>query len=198
MLQFGFTNRQEIRMTEVRHLSTDELNENLEVIRQSPADGGTLEVISRRPAIGGRDLVQEAELDLQEGLVGDNWKTRGQASDPPREPNPEAQLTLMNSRSAQAVSDARERWPLAGDQLYVDLDMGVDNLPAGTRLGIGSAIVEITAEPHPGCKKFVERFGMDAMTWVNSAEGKQLRLRGVNTKIVQAGTIRVGDTVTKV
>jgi hypothetical protein len=184
-------------MTDVRHLTTDELNTTLDQIRQSPTDGGTLEVIASRPDIGERVLLQEAQLDLQDGLAGDNWKTRGQQRNPPQEPNPEAQLTLMNSRSAQAVAGSRERWPLAGDQLYVDLDMGEQNLPVGARLAIGSAIVEVTAEPHPGCKKFVERFGMDAMTWVNSDEGKQMRLRGVNTKIVQAGTIHVGDTITK-
>jgi hypothetical protein len=185
-------------MAEVRHLSTDELNTNLDLIRQSPADGGKLEVISSRPDVGERVLLQEAELNLQDGLQGDNWRTRGQHKSQPQEPNLEAQLTLMNKRSAQAVAGSQERWPLAGDQLYVDLDMSVANLPAGTQLTIGSAIIEVTDEPHPGCKKFVERFGMDAMTWVNSDEGKKLRLRGVNTRIIQAGTIQVGDSITKV
>ncbi len=185
-------------MTEVRHLSTVELDTHLPQIRQSPADGGTLELITRRPDVGERVLLQVAELDAEQGLQGDNWITRGQSKTPPQAPNPDAQLTLMNARSAQAVSGSRQRWPLAGDQLYVELDMSVENLPTGARLSIGSAIVEITAEPHPGCKKFVERFGMDAMLWVNSEEGKQLRLRGVNTRIVQSGTIHVGDTITKV
>ncbi|HCL31197.1 MAG TPA: MOSC domain-containing protein [Candidatus Latescibacteria bacterium] len=185
-------------MTEVRHFSTDELNAGVDQVRQSPADSGRLEMISRRPEIGERVLLEEAELDTAEGLAGDNWSTRGARSDPPREANPEAQLTLMNARSAEAVSGSRERWSLAGDQLYVDLDIGETNLPAGSRVAIGSAIVEVTAEPHPGCKKFVERFGLDAMNWVNSPEGKQMRLRGVNTKVVQAGTIHVGDSITKV
>lgn len=182
---------------EVRHLTMDELNAGLEEIRRSPADGGILQVIMRRPAIGERELLEEGQLDLVTGLVGDNWRTRGELATPKRVPNPEAQLTLMNSRVAQLVSGSRNRWHLAGDQLYVDLDLGLENLPAGTRLAIGSALIEVTAEPHTGCKKFVERFGMDAMTFVNTPEGKKLCLRGINTRVIEAGTIRLGDTVTK-
>ena len=183
----------------VRHLTLDELNAGLPTIRQAPQDDGDLQMIARRPGIGERDLVDEAELSLDEGLVGDNWRTRGQQQSPPREPNPEAQLTLMGVRTADLVAGGdRDRWALAGDQLYVDLDLSRANLPPGSRIRLGSAVVEITAEPHPGCKKFVERFGMDAMNFVNSEEGKQMCLRGVNAKIVEAGTIRVGDRITKV
>ena len=96
------------------------------------------------------------------------------------------------------VSGSQERWPLAGDQLFVDLNIGLDNLPAGTRLAVGAAVIEVTAEPHTGCKKFVARYGMEAMTFVNSPEGKQMCLRGINTKVVEAGAIRVGDKITKV
>ena len=180
---------------EEKHLTMDELNAGLEHIRQSPADGGALRLIASRPDIGERVILEEGELDLDTGLVGDNWMTRGA---PQRAPNPDAQLTLMNARVAELVSGSQERWALAGDQLYVDLDLGLANLPAGTRLVIGSAVIEVTAEPHTGCKKFVERFGMDAMMFVNSDEGKQLCLRGINSRIVQAGTIRVGDEITKV
>lgn len=182
---------------EVRHLSLDELNAGLEEVRRAPADGGILHVIMRRPAIGERELLEEGQLDLVSGLVGDNWMTRGELATPKRVPNPDAQLTLMNSRVAQLVSGSRDRWHLAGDQLYVDLDLGLANLPAGTRLAIGSALIEVTAEPHTGCKKFVERFGMDAMTFVNTPEGKKLCLRGINTRVIEAGTIRLGDTATK-
>ena len=180
-------------MTDARHLSADELNAGLDLIRQSPADGGTLQLISRRPAIDERELLQEGQLDLKQGLAGDSWSTRGR----PREPNPDTQLTLMNSRVADLVSGSRERWPLAGDQLFVDLNIGLDNLPAGTRLAVGSAVIEVTAEPHTGCKKFVARYGMEAMTFVNTPQGKQMCLRGINTKVVEAGAIRVGDKITK-
>jgi hypothetical protein len=181
-----------------KHLSTEELDAGLDQIRQSPADAGVLQLIAQRPQIGERVLPEAGQLDVDEGLVGDNWKTRGQSQEPPRQPNPETQVTIMNSRSAHLVSDGdKDRWPLAGDQLYVDLNIGPGNLPAGTRLRIGSATLEVTAEPHTGCKKFVERFGMDAMTWVNSPEGKQLCLRGINTKVVESGAIKVGDTVSK-
>ena len=184
-------------MTEARHLSTEELDAGLELIRQSPAEGGALQIIATRPAIGERQLSQEGELDLEQGLVGDNWGTRGEQSDPPREPKLDAQVTVMNVRAAEHIAGSRERAPLAGDQLYVDLDIGRDNLPIGSRLAIGSAVLEVTAEPHPGCKKFVERFGLDAMNWVNSPVGKNMCLRGINTKVVQAGTIHVNDKITK-
>ena len=184
-------------MTQAQHFSTDELDVHLDDVRQSPADGGSLDLIASRPEIGARVLPQDSSLSTETGMEGDNWSTRGQQQDPPREPNLDAQLTLMNRRAAQAVAGSQERWPLAGDQLYVDLDISVDNLPSGTKLKIGAAMVEVTDEPHPGCKKFVERFGMDAMLWVNSDTGKQLRLRGVNTRIVQSGKISVGDSITK-
>ena len=180
-----------------KHLTTAELESGLPEIRQSPNNDGELQLISRRPAIGERDLIETGELDTTQGLVGDDWSTRGQHQTPPRDPKPDAQLTLMNARAAQLVSGSKERWALAGDQLYVDFDIGRDNLPIGSRVQIGDAIVEVTAEPHPGCKKFVERFGMDAMTFVNSEEGKQMCLRGINTKIVQSGAIRVGDKINK-
>ncbi len=184
-------------MSQVRHFSMDELDAHLDEVRKAPADGGKLELIASRPNIGERVLPAASSLSTESGLEGDNWSTRGQQQDPPREPNPDAQLTLMNRRAAQAVAGSQERWPLAGDQLYVDLDISVDNLPPGARLKIGEATVEVTAEPHPGCKKFVERFGMDAMLWVNSDTGKQLRLRGVNARIVETGKISVGDSITK-
>jgi hypothetical protein len=183
----------------IRHLTTTELEAGLDGVRQSPSDRGTLRLISRRPAIGARERLHEGKLDTVEGLVGDNWSTRGQQQDPPREANIEAQLTLMNSRSADLVAAGDEaRWDQAGDQLYVDFDLSEENAPAGTRLSIGEAVVEVTEEPHPGCKKFVERFGMDAMLFVNSDVGRQLHLRGINTKVVQSGTIRVDDPIAKV
>ena len=181
----------------IKHLTTTELEAGLDHIRQSPQDGGVLEMIVRRPSTDERELLHEGELDTAVGLIGDNWQTRGSNSMPDGSAHPDAQLTLMNSRAADLVAQSRDRWPLAGDQLYVDFDLSEANIPAGTRLEIGDAIVEVTAKPHTGCKKFVARFGLDAMKFVNSPEGKQLHLRGINTKIVQAGAIRIGDAVTK-
>ena len=182
---------------EAKHLTMAELNAGLSHILASPSDVGVLKMIARRPVIGERELLAESELSLSEGLVGDNWGTRGDQMTPKRTANPKAQLTLMNARVADLVACTQERWPLAGDQLYVDLNLGLDNLPTGTRLSIGSAVIEVTDEPHTGCKKFVERFGMNAMEFVNSPEGKQQCLRGINTRVVKAGTIRVGDPFTK-
>ena len=179
-------------MATMTHLSMEELEQGLDEIRQAPKDNGTLKLIIRRPETEQREILEECEISLEEGVVGDNWKTRRD------DPNPETQITIMNARSAALVAQDEGRWQLAGDQLFVDLDLSLDNLPAGTQLSLGSAIIEVTAEPHTGCKKFVERFGMAAMEWVNSEVGRQMNLRGINTKVVQSGTVNVGDTVKKV
>jgi hypothetical protein len=174
----------------VVHATTDELLAGLDHIRSSPADEGTLELIVRRPAEDLREVLDEAELDLEVGLVGDRWHLGSS-------PTNDSQLTLMNARLAQLVAGGRERWPLAGDQLYVDLDLSVENLPAGTRLAVGSAVVELTEVPHTGCAKFSARFGTEALKFVNKSPGRELRLRGANARVVTPGTVRVGDQVTK-
>ena len=107
------------------------------------------------------------------------------------------QLNIMNARVARLIAGSPERWPLAGDQLYIDMNLSDDNLPPGTRLSLGEAIIEVTAEPHLGCQKFKQRFGEAAMKFVNSDRGKILKLRGINAKIVRGGVIRSGDVARK-
>jgi len=180
-----------------RHRSGDELAAALDGIRQAPADAGTLELIVRRPRVDEREVLEQAELDLVDGLVGDDWINRGSRRSADGGPNPLAQLTVMGVRAVEAVAGDRERWSLAGDQLYVDLDLSVENLPAGTRLAIGETVIEVTEEPHTGCDKFSARFGSEAIKFVNKPPGRELRLRGLNAIVVTPGTVRVGDTVTK-
>lgn len=185
-------------MEMLTHLSRTELEAGMENIRLSPKDNGVLKMIVRRPKEDKREVVSEGELTLTDGLVGDNWKSRGSRHMPDGSANPEAQITVMNARLISLVAQTEDRWPLAGDQMYVDLDLGADNLPPGTRLAIGSAVLEVSAAPHTGCRKFSSRFGVEAMKFVNSPEGKQLHLRGINTRVIQAGTIRPGDVVRKI
>jgi hypothetical protein len=181
----------------MKHLTTAELEAGLEEIGRSPKDGGVLEMIVRRPQVGAREILDEGELDLAEGLVGDSWMLRSSKRTVDGTPHPDMQLNLMNSRVVALVSQDKSRWHLAGDQLFVDFDLSERNVPAGTRLAIGSAVIEVTAEPHTGCSKFVERFGLDAMKFVNSSERQRLHLRGVNARVVRPGAVRVGDTVSK-
>jgi hypothetical protein len=185
-------------MADVKHLATEELEAGLETIRQSPRDRGVLELIVRRPAVGAREVLTEGELTLQDGLVGDNWATRGSRLTADGSSHPEMQLNVMNVRVIALVAQDRARWQLAGDELLVDLDLSQENLPPGTRLAFGSALIEVTAQPHTGCQKFLQRFGLDAVRFVNSPLGKKLRLRGLNAKVVQPGVIRVGDVIRKV
>jgi hypothetical protein len=182
----------------VRHLDQTELEAGLDEIRRAPKDNGVLAMIVRRPAINEREVVEEGALDLELGLVGDNWKARGYRKTPDGSAHPEMQLNVMNVRSTALVAADRERWQLAGDQLYVDFDLSGANVPPGTRLKIGGAVIEVTPIPHTGCTKFVSRFGLDAMKFVNSPVGRELNLRGICAKVVEPGPVRAGDRVTKI
>ena len=184
-------------MIAVKELSTAELEAGLDHFRQAPKDEGVLELIVRRPQTGEREILTEGQLDLDEGLVGDNWRARGSRMTDDGSAHPEMQLNLMNSRVIAHIAQDPARRQLAGDQLFVDMDLSKANLPAGTRLAIGTAVIEVTPVPHNGCAKFVERFGADAMKFVNSPVGKELCLRGINAKVVEQGTIRTGDRITK-
>jgi MOSC domain-containing protein YiiM len=181
----------------ITHRSTEQLTAGLDDVRRSPADGGALELIVARPAPAERTVLDEATLTLDDGLHGDNWRSRKNRRDPDAPPEVNRQLTLMNARAIALFAPARDAWPLAGDQLYVDLDLSRDNLPTGTRLQIGDAVIEVTPEPHTGCAKFAERFGIDAARFVNSPEGSELRLRGINARVIVPGTIKAGDAIVK-
>lgn len=185
-------------MDGVRHLSMTELEAGLDEIRRSPSDGGVLELIVRRPREDEREVLPEAELDTTDGLVGDSWKGRRSSRTPDGSAHPDMQLNVMNSRAIALLAQSKDRWQLAGDQLFIDLDLSEENLPPGTRLSVGEAVIEVTPQPHTGCKKFVSRFGLDAMKFVSTPAGRQLHLRGINARVVRPGTIRVGDTVSKV
>ena len=178
-----------------RHFSVDELMRGIDAIRQAPKDKGTLDVIVRRPDIGKREILSEGELDLVAGLRGDNWSTRGSSKTADKSAHPEMQINVMGSRAITLIAGEQARWTLAGDQLFCDLDLSRANLPPGTRLAIGEAVLEVTKMPHTGCGKFIARFGVDAQKFVNSAVGRELNLRGINARVVKQGTIRVGDAV---
>lgn len=173
------------------------LDAGLDQVRLAPLDAGTLDLIVRRPGLLEREVLVEGQLDPAWGLVGDTWRDRPSRRTPDGSPHPDMQLNVMSSRVAALVARHPDRWALAGDQLYVDLDLSEDNLPAGTRLAVGATVIEVTDQPHTGCPKFTQRFGADALRWVNTDVGRKLRLRGLNARVVIPGTIRTGDVVSK-
>jgi hypothetical protein len=181
----------------VEHLPRERLLAGLGHIRDSPQDGGRVVLVVSRPAVDQRELPAEAVLDQVAGLSGDNWLARGSKTTADGSADPERQVTVMNARAAELVAGGRERMPLAGDQLYVDLDLSLDNLPAGSLLAVGQAVLRVSEAPHLGCAKFVERFGAEAMRFVNSRLGRQLRLRGMNARVVVPGIVRPGDLAAK-
>jgi len=176
----------------------EELEAAMDHLRDAPKDEGVLQLIVRRPQTDEREVLEEAQLDSAGGLLGDNWVVRGSSKTPDGSAHPEMQINIMNARVTALVAQDPERWALAGDQLYIDMDLSRVNLPAGSRIKVGTAVLEVSPLPHTGCHKFVSRFGVDAMKFVNSPVGKELCLRGINAKVVQTGTVRKGDRATKV
>lgn len=175
----------------------EQLQAGLDAIRKSPQDQGVVKMIVRRPQSDVREILEECQLDPVEGLVGDDWRSRGSGLTSDGSSHPDMQLTIMNSRAIELIAQHKDRWPLAGDQTFLDMDLSLANLPPGTRITLGSAVIEISAQPHTGCKKFVARYGLDAMKFVNSEIGRQLNLRGVNAKVIQGGVVHVGDIAAK-
>ena len=179
------------------HRTIEELEAGLAEIRNAPSEQGTLRLIVARTEVDERQVVEQGELTLQGGLESDNWLARGDRHTEHGSADPLRQITIMNSRVLDLIAGPAEQWPAAGDQLYADFDLSETNAPAGTRLKIGNATLEVTKAPHMGCWKFKVRYGHDALRWVNSETGMKLKLRGVNARVVHPGTIRTGDPITK-
>lgn len=182
--------------TDIQHLDREQLEATIEHVRASPAEG-TLELIVQRPAVDERVVLAEARLAIEDGLEGDTWSQRGSKRTEDGSPHPDMQLNIMNSRILSAIAQSPDRMPLAGDQLIVDMDLSEANLPPWTKLAIGEAVIEVTDQPHTGCAKFSQRFGVEAHRFVNSEVGKELKLRGINARVITAGTIRQGDPIRK-
>ena len=182
---------------EIKHLSAPDLEAGLDHIINSPKNQSVLDMIVSRPEEDAREVMELADLDVNVGLVGDTWQDRPSARSGDGKAHPDMQITIMNSRVANLVAQDKERWPLSGDQLFADIDLSADNMPPGTRISVGAAILVATDQPHTGCKKFAARFGADALKFISSPVGKELQLRGINCKVVQNGEIKPGDSVKK-
>ena len=164
----------------------------------APKDRGRLEAIVIRPAHNERKPVNSAELSADNGVKGDHWAKGCWKSLPDGDPHPDVQICIMSARVIRLLAGDKANWPPAGDQLFIDLDLSKANLVPGQRLSLGNTVLEITDVPHLGCQKFIERYGRDATQFVNSKVGKENRFRGVYAKVIEAGTISVGDVVQKI
>ncbi len=184
-------------MNDVTHRSVEQLEGAMDHIRASPADHGTVEMIVVRPVSNQRRVLQQCDVSAAGGVHGDNWANGCWMKLDDGRPHPDVQICMMNARVIDQIAGCRDRWSLAGDNLFIDFDITCDNLQPGDRLSIGSSVLEITEQAHNGCKKFVSRYGKDAVAFVNSPQGKQMRLRGIYAKVIEAGTIRVGDVIAK-
>ena len=172
------------------YLAPDQLERVLVEVLASPADGGWLEAIVARPAADERRWLSAAHLSVEDGLEGDRWAGSGEPV--------EQQVSLMNARLLRHLAGGDEaRMAQAGDNLVVDLDLGDENLPAGTRLRVGGVLLEITEAAHTGCGKFAARFGPDATRFINAARRSDLHLRGRYGRVLEPGTVRVGDPICK-
>jgi hypothetical protein len=192
-----------VRTPALPYRTSAELAAGLEHLRRAPSDVGTVRLVVRRPDLGVREILEEGTFDTVDGLLGDSWYSRATSRAIAEGRHLEAQVNVMSARMVALLTEVTQEQSYAGDQLYVDLDISVDNLPTGSRLAFGEpdaggAVLEISAKPHNGCAKFVARFGEEAMLFVNSEVGKQLRLRGFNARVVVTGSIRPGDTVSVV
>jgi hypothetical protein len=179
------------------HRTTAELTAQLDYLRSAPADTGSVHLVVRRPERFEREILSVGQLDRDAGMVGDNWLSRATSHALASGRHLDAQVDVMSARMVRLLSDDVNEQAYAGDQLFLDLDLGVANLPAGAQLAIGSAVIEITPHLHTGCVKFSARFGPDALRFVNSTVGRELRLRGACARVVVPGTIRQGDSVRK-
>ena len=168
----------------------DQLEELWSQVTAPPRDRGSVRMLCVRVEPGVHLTPEAVNITVERGLVGDRW-----SANPWKDPDRESQVTVMNATVAELVAAGVQPLHEAGDNILVDLDIGFDNLPVGSRIRVGEALLEITATPHAGCSKFSERFGQDALRWVNWRHWRERRLRGVNTRVVESGRVRVGDPV---
>jgi hypothetical protein len=181
----------------MEYVTTQEIKHRMPWVLDSPRDNGIVRLIVVRPQTDQRDVIEQAHFSPAAGVAGDNWQHDCWKRLADGRSDPDVQVAIMNARMIEVLAGDQTHWPLAGDQLFVDFDLGTANLSPGDQLKVGDAILEITAEPHRGCRKFKQRFGEQALNYVNSAEGDRHRLRGVYAKIIEVGKVETGDAIKK-
>jgi MOSC domain-containing protein YiiM len=168
-----------------RHLSLDALEDGLAALPPPPRDRGRVTLIVRRRADGVRETPARVELTRERGVPGDRWQRLQPDA-------PQMQLAVMQQDLAELIANGQPL-SLFGDNLFVDLDLSAANLPFGSQIRVGSAIVEMTPEPHDGCHKFAGRFGNDALRFVATKATRAENRRGVYWTTIEAGEVAVGD-----
>jgi MOSC domain-containing protein YiiM len=180
-----------------KHRSFAELQQGLPFILAAPQDDGVLRSIVERPSHGERLTPKASEVSLARGVHGDHWEKGCWRTTEDGKPDPDVQICIMSARCIELIAGSIENWPPAGDNLFIDMDLTPANMPPGQRFAIGTALFEITGVPHNGCDQFIARFGRDAVLFVNTGDGKRLRLRGIYARVIKDGRIAAGDRVAK-
>jgi hypothetical protein len=180
-----------------KHRTRAEIEAGIGPVLQSPAEGAAVEALFSRPAPGKRLDLPALEVSVSGGIAGDHWSLGCWKTLPDGSPDPDVQVSLMNRRMLHLIAGARDNWARAGNNIIVDMDLSIDNLPIGQRLRVGTAELEIGPVANTGCDFFIERYGRDACVFVNTGIAKQKRLRGVYARVVKDGQIRIGDIIRK-
>ena len=182
----------------VSPLSLDHLKTFMPHILDAPKDDVALDLVVVRPDRDIRELPKRARVTAKDGVVGDHWITGSGLRNDDGTGLVDAQICMMMSRVIEAIASSQENWPPAGDNLFLDMDLTPSNMPPGTRFSIGTAEFVVTPQPHNGCQKFIDRYGRDACLFVNTGEGRNLRLRGIYSRVTRDGEISPGDRLRKI
>ncbi len=182
----------------MKYAAQSDIDRRMDWVLNAPRDKGRVKLIVVRPQTNQRTMLEQVLFSREAGVTGDNWQQHCWKKCDDGKADPSVQVAIMNARMIEVLAGHKNNWPLAGDQLFVDFDLGINNLSPGDQLQVGGAVLEITAEPHRGCGKFKKRFGETALQYVNSAQGDAHRLRGIYATIISNGDVSIGDTICKI
>lgn len=170
-----------------RYATLEHLERRLAALPEAPRNHGLVGLLVRRGEGGLREMPDRARLTPDGGVPGDAWGRQ-------KEPSLEAQIAVMQIDVAELITNGQPL-TLFGDGLFLALDLSAANLPPGSRVRAGAATLEVTPKSHNGCRKFLSRFGADALRFVSKPDLRHRNLRGIYMRVVEGGEVATGDPV---